>query len=81
LREFELVGGPISEQDSTESSTEQDQTESSIEQNDGTASSTNIYIITAVAAIALVAAALLIHFRKTRKAAMKPEVVMTEEST
>jgi hypothetical protein len=41
----------------------------------------NIYIITAVATIALVAAALLIHFRKTRKTATKPEAVMHEEST
>jgi hypothetical protein len=81
LREFELVGGPISEEDQTESYTEQDQTESYTEQNDDTASSTNIYIITATATTALVAAALLIYFRKTRKTATKPEAVMPEEST
>jgi hypothetical protein len=63
------LGGPISEQESTESSTEQ---------NDDTASSMNIYIITAAATIALVAAALLIYFRKT---ATKPEAIMPEEST
>jgi len=53
MREFELVDGPISEQDQTESSTGQ---------NDDTA-------------------APLIHFRKTRKTATKPEAVMHEEST
>ena len=63
------LGGPISEQDQTESSTEQ---------NDDTASSMNIYIITVAATTALVAAALLIYFRKT---ATKPEAVMPEEST
>ena len=66
------LGGPISEQDSTESSTEQ---------NDDTATSTNIYIITAAAAIALVATALLIYFRKTRKTIEKTEAIMPEEST
>jgi len=65
------LGGPISEQDQTELSTEQ---------NDGTAASTNIYIITAAATTALVAAALLIYFRKARKTATKPEAVMPEES-
>ncbi|HDQ06828.1 MAG TPA: hypothetical protein ENN36_08950 [Candidatus Bathyarchaeota archaeon] len=64
------LGGPISEQDSTETSTEQN----------GTASSTNIYLITAAAAIALVAAALLVYFRKTRKTATKPEAIVPEES-
>jgi hypothetical protein len=71
LREFERLGDPISEQDQTESSTEQ---------NDGTAASTNIYIITATATTALVAATLLIYFRKTRKTIEKTEVIMPEES-
>jgi hypothetical protein len=66
------LGGPISEQDQTESSTEQ---------NDDTASSMNVYIITTAAATALVAAALLIYFRNIRKTAKKPEALMPEEST
>jgi len=68
--------GPISEEDPTESSTEQTLTS----ENDDTAS-TNMYIITAATVIALVAAALLIHFRKIRKTATKPEVIMPEEGT
>jgi hypothetical protein len=65
------LGGPITEEDSTESSTEQ---------NDDTVASTNIYIITAAATIALAAAALLIHFRKIRKTTTKPEAIIPEES-
>ena len=67
--------GPISEEDPTESSTEQTLTS----ENDDTAS-TNMYIITAATVIALVAAALLIHFRKIRKTTKKPEAIMPEET-
>jgi len=67
--------GPIAEEDPTESSTEQTLTS----ENDDTAS-TNMYIITVAAVIALVGAALLIHFRKIRKTTTKPEAIIPEES-
>jgi hypothetical protein len=69
--------GPVAEEDPIESSTEQSLTS----ENDGTASSMNMYIITATAIIALVGATLLIHFRKIRKTTKKPETIMPEEST
>ena len=69
------LGGPISEEDSTESSTEQ-----TLTSENGTVSSMNIYIITAAAAIALAGAALLLYFRKIRKTTKKPEAIMSEES-
>jgi len=68
--------GPIAEEDPTESSTEQ-----SLTSENGTVSSMNMYIITATAIIALVGAALLIHFRKIIKTTKKPETIMPEEGT
>jgi len=70
------TGGPPPEDstDPTESSTEQ-----SLTSENGTVSSMNMYIITATAIIALVGAALLIHFRKIRKTTKKPEKIMPEE--
>ena len=72
------LGGPISEEESTEPSAE----ESLTSENDDTVSSMNMYIITAAAIIALAGATLLMYFRKIRKTAKKTDAYATrsEES-
>jgi len=67
------LGGPISEEESTEPSTE----ESLTSENDDTVSSMNMYIITATAIIALAGATLLIYFRKIRKTTKKTDAYTT----